>query len=95
MRTAVWAFKRLDALGGKTGIVECASATAKDLLASGEVQDLRSGHQLKRVESDPTYQTKVMVPEDPKPKKPKAPKAPAAAPVVTSEGEANEPDQQT
>ena len=43
MTTLVWAYKPLQELQGQTGFVECDEDVAKDLIASGEAQDLNVG----------------------------------------------------
>jgi len=62
MTTLVWAYKPLQELQGQTGFVECDEALAKDLIDSGEAQDLSvGGFHLKEIESA-EYATKEMTP---------------------------------
>ena len=62
MTTLVWAYKPLQELQGQTGFVECDEDVAKDLIASGEAQDLNvGGFHLKEIEST-EYATKDMAP---------------------------------
>ena len=62
MTTLVWAYKPLQELQGQTGFVECDEDVAKDLIASGEAQDLNvGGFYLKEIEST-EYATKDMAP---------------------------------
>ena len=65
-RTIVWAYKPVQALHYKTGIVECDKELADLLIAEGEVQDLRVGAaHLKPVDTEPvqSYMTRHMIPE--------------------------------
>ena len=62
MTTLVWAYKPLQELQGQTGFVECDEDVAKDLIASGEAQDLNvGGFHLKEIEST-EYATQDMAP---------------------------------
>lgn len=65
-RTIVWAYKPVQSLHYKTGIVECDKELAELLIAEGEVQDLKVGAiNLKPVDTEPvqSYMTRHMIPE--------------------------------
>ena len=58
MTTLVWAYRPLEALQGQTGFVECDEDLAKDLIATGEAQDLNVGGLYLKVIEPTGYATK-------------------------------------